>query len=149
MESQSLHLVRGGDAAELLVFGVRVRILADGASTGGVQSVARLECDPGQGAPPHRHEQAESFFVLEGTPELFVGGEWRSLAPGDFARVAPGEVHAFRTAGAQPATLLNFATPSGHEHFFREADALFRSGRFSPETAAAVCAANGITLVME
>jgi quercetin dioxygenase-like cupin family protein len=145
--TQVLSDVSPTAASPLNVFGVGVTLLLDGAATGGSHVVARLVCAPGAGAPPHRHAEAESFCVTEGAVEIWSGGTWTVFAAGDFAHVPPGEAHAFRNTGTVPAHILNISAPAGHDRFFREADALHREGRFTPETAAQVCDATGIELL--
>lgn len=134
---------------ELQVFGVGVTLLADGAATRGTHTIARLDCPDGAGAPPHFHMEEESFLVVEGSLEILLDGTWHRLNPGDFMRVPSGATHAFRNPGPSMARVLDVAVPAGHDAFFRAADELHRTGRFNPETAAAVCAATGITLVTE
>ncbi len=77
---------------------------------------------PGNGSPPHIHEnEDESFYVLDGAFELLMGERVRALETGEYAFVPRGTVHRFQCAGGRPGRLLILFTPGGIEGFFREA----------------------------
>jgi quercetin dioxygenase-like cupin family protein len=135
-----------GEAYPLNVFGVGCRVLLDGESSGGRCSIARLRCEPGPGAPLHRHEIAETFLVLKGRLRVWVDGDEMELAPGELAHVRPGQAHSFANPTDEITEFLAIGTPSGHEFFFRDADLLAQSGGFSPQAATAMCARHGIEL---
>lgn len=143
----SSAVTRANEARILDVFGVRVTVLAGGEESEGTCSIARLVCPPGCGAPPHRHSEAENFHVIRGVLSVQLDGENIELRPGDLIHVAPGAVHAFQNATAEDVEFYAVATPAGHERFFREADALAKSGGFNPQSAAELCRRNGIELV--
>ena len=64
-----------------------------------------------EGVGPHTHpNHSDSFYVLEGEVEFFVGGEWRSAGPGAYVSIPRNVVHGFRPAGTA-IRLLNFHTP--------------------------------------
>jgi quercetin dioxygenase-like cupin family protein len=130
----------------LNVFGTTVEVLADGASTGGASTVARILCPPGGGAPLHSHQAAESFYVISGILTVVLSGQEHQAAQGTLTHAEPNAAHAFRNDAAEDAIFLSIATPAGHEHFFRAADELARAGRFTPESAEEVCRKNGILL---
>lgn len=49
---------------------------------------------PGQELGAHRHaEVEETFYFLEGTPQMVVAGEVHRVTPGDAFRIEPGEPH--------------------------------------------------------
>ena len=107
----TVHLV-----GNLLTFRAR------GADTDGVFSLIEVSTAPGQGSPPHRQQDTESFFVLAGAYAITIDGETRVCGPGDFAHVRPGQAHAFVNPGDAPARMLIFNTPAGlHEGFFQAA----------------------------
>ena len=141
-------LHRAGQAPVLDVFGVAVRPLLGGDFTQGHCAIAHIECRPGRDAPLHRHRHGEAFFVLSGRVQVRCGDTTAELGPGDFVAVPPWAVHTFGNAGQEVATLLNVGTPAGHDLFFREADALARSGSFSPASAAELCRRHDIELVL-
>ena len=64
-----------------------------------------------EGVDPHRHpDHSDSFYVLEGEVEFFVGDEWRRAGPGTFVSIPRNVEHGFRPAGTA-IRLLNFHTP--------------------------------------
>lgn len=140
-------LSRAAEAVPLNVFGTRVTVLSGGNETGGASSMARIVCQPGTGAPPHRHAEAENFVVTRGALSVMTEGENFTLSAGDAIHIRPGAVHAFQNTSESEVEFLAIGTPAGHEKFFLDADELARTGRFNPETAAEVCARHGIELV--
>lgn len=140
-------IARAATAPVLDVFGVQVTLLAGGDGTNGACSIARIVCLPGTGAPRHRHVEAETFHVLRGRLTVHLDGRDHTLEPGDLVHVAPRAVHDFRNLASEPAEFVALGMPSGHEDFFRDADELARSGRFTPETAGALCQRHGIELL--
>ncbi len=110
-ESTTVHLI-----GNLLTFRAR------GRDTEGRFSLVDCLTAPGQGTPPHIQEDAEAFYVLDGTYQITVGATLRTCTAGSFAYVQPGEVHAFHNVGDAPARMLILNLPSGmHEGFFAEA----------------------------
>jgi RimJ/RimL family protein N-acetyltransferase/quercetin dioxygenase-like cupin family protein len=59
--------------------------------------VARIA--PGARLEPHRHDQTEIYFVLEGAGELTIGGETRRVEPGNAVFIPGGAVHSIACAG--------------------------------------------------
>lgn len=93
---------------------------------GSIYTITRASADTGGGllemvwelpahgwAPqPHVHPRlTEEYEVLEGSLEILLGSEWRSLAAGGGASVAPGTVHTFRV-GASPVRVRNVHRPA-------------------------------------
>lgn len=140
-------LLRAQDSPALDVFGTQVTVLGGSAQTAGAFSLARIVCPPGAGAPPHTHAETEHFHVLRGRLSVQQADEQLELLPGDTIHIPSGVPHAFANHSAEETEFISAATPAGHEHFFREADELSRSGRFNPETAGELCQRHGITLV--
>jgi quercetin dioxygenase-like cupin family protein len=76
---------------------------------------------PFDGPDPHTHDdETDSFYVLEGEVDFFVGGEWVSKGPGTFVSAPPGVEHGFTKRGAGRARFLNIHSPGGFEHDLRE-----------------------------
>lgn len=65
-------------------------------------------CDPGLGAPNHRHPVEEVLTVLAGEAEVWVGEERAVLTAGQSMIVPPHTAHGFRNRGT--ATLHVLAT---------------------------------------
>jgi quercetin dioxygenase-like cupin family protein len=65
-----------------------------------------------EGVDPHTHpDHADSFYVIEGEVEFFLGDAWHRAGPGTFLSVPPNIRHGFRPCGV-PFRLLNFHTPN-------------------------------------
>ena len=82
--------------------------------------------------PPHIHPtQAEEYEVLEGSFDVMVDGEWRTLTQGDSASVPPGTDHTFRMNSDKPVRVRNFHRPGGHfDSFIAEQHRFVTSDRF-------------------
>ena len=75
--------------------------------TGGEYTLIEVEVAPGGGNAPHYHKTyAEHFEVLEGVLEVTVGGETRSLRPGEKVVAPKDTLHNFRNPTGEPATFL-------------------------------------------
>lgn len=103
----------------------------------GMGLVVEITVPPGLGAPPHRHEQdAEAFFMLDGSLTVELEGVRRILQRGDTCHLPTGSVHAFRNEGAAEARFLALITP-GHDAF-AFFDAVHRAAERGPLDPAAV-----------
>lgn len=71
--------------------------------------------EPGGHTPRHAHESEHLNYVIEGRGLLVdPEGRERPLEAGDFAFVAPGELHQFRNGGDGPFRFL-CAVPKAYE----------------------------------
>lgn len=83
----------------------------------GLVDTPSLFCDvycfePGQTQAGHRHAVGDKlYFVLSGTGRISVGGDERSVAPGDLVCAPAGEDHAVRNPGPERLTLLVVMAP--------------------------------------
>ena len=74
--------------------------------TGGHWALGEAWQDPGFDNPPHTHDEAEAFYVLEGTYTFYTdSAPAEGVGPGTFVFIPPGAVHGFRT-GAGGGRLL-------------------------------------------
>jgi mannose-6-phosphate isomerase-like protein (cupin superfamily) len=74
--------------------------------TGGHWALGEAWQDPGFDNPPHKHDEAEAFYVLEGTYTFYTGATpAEGVGPGTFVFIPPGAVHGFRT-GPEGGRLL-------------------------------------------
>ena len=66
--------------------------LASGANTGGAYFVMEGMVPPDGGPPPHihHHKLAESFYVVEGEPEIMLGNQVLMAKAVDFVHVPKG-----------------------------------------------------------
>ena len=63
--------------------------------------------------PPHIHpQQVEEYEVLEGSFDVVVEGEWRTLAPGESASVPLGALHTFRNRSGSVVRVRNWHRPA-------------------------------------
>ena len=117
MESPSPYVHRHGEA-ELRWFGATSTwFLADGESTGGAFALVDERATRGESVPLHRHDDVESFYVLEGELTVFLGETATRLGAGSFAHVPGGTVHGFRIE-SETARYLILTTPR-HGDFYR------------------------------
>ncbi|MEO7718321.1 MAG: cupin domain-containing protein [Capsulimonas sp.] len=148
-QARRSKIVSAGEGKTLNVFGVRVEVLLTGEDTAG--QFCSYECivEPGAGAPPHVHSHDdETFYILEGTFEVLMGETVVTARAGDIAHLPRGLAHTFKNIGETTGRFVGTATPAGHEHFFEDADALGRSGEFTPEKAIEMCRRHGLELLI-
>jgi len=70
---------------------------------------------PGGHSPHHSHDVEHVNYVISGQGALVDGeGRLNPLAPGDFAFVAPGDIHQFRNTGSEPFVFI-CAVPKAYE----------------------------------
>lgn len=134
---------------ELLQFlGSRVRILADGASTGG-RCTMLIENTPHRGGPPlHRHGvDDELFYVLKGRYKFVRDGETFIAEPGAFVACPRNSVHTFLCLDPDGGSLLVVTTPAGLERPFRECHNAETQGPLTPEQLTAIFAKFNLAFV--
>lgn len=74
--------------------------------------VIEVTLNPGGAHSFHKHpKQEEAIYVIEGEIEEWVGGEKRTLRPGDSAFIAADVVHASFNLGDEKARLLAILGP--------------------------------------
>jgi mannose-6-phosphate isomerase-like protein (cupin superfamily) len=86
------------------------------------QSLAEATLGPGQATEPHYHREAEEiYFLLDGTGEMEVGGERRTVSTGDAILIPPGAWHQIRATADHPLRFLCCCSPP-----YRHEDTFFR-----------------------
>ena len=111
-----------GMGERLWIAGDTVWLKATADTTAGAYTLLEILAEPGGGPPLHVHEhEDETFYVLDGTFELVIGGRLLRGGPGTCALVPRGTAHRFRCVEDRPGRLLVLFTPAGLEGFFREA----------------------------
>jgi quercetin dioxygenase-like cupin family protein len=111
---------------------MRWEITRSTADTAGELFEATNWVGPEMGGPPlHVHPSAaESYEVLEGTLDVCVDGEWRTLRAGESAEVPAGVAHTLRNATAEPVRIVNVHRPAMQfEPFFRDLHRLIAQGK--------------------
>ena len=110
------------DGEKIWIVGDTLWLKATSAETGGAYTVIENISLPGNGPPPHLHENDdESMYVIDGEFEILLGAKTMRAGPGAFAFVPKRTIHRFRCIGDRPGKILIHFTPGGIEGFFREA----------------------------
>ena len=87
------------------------------------------------GVPPHREQNQESFYVLEGVLELEADGKPYRLGAGDFLSIRPGVPHALHNPGPDWVRALTWVAPgSQHVRFFERLGKPIDDPRHPPES---------------
>jgi mannose-6-phosphate isomerase-like protein (cupin superfamily) len=140
-------MARAGDRF-VMPEGSEYLVVASHDETGGEYVEMEWLLQPGSFAPPtHVHPtQSEDYEVLEGSLDVNVGGEWRTLSEGESASVPPGVDHTFRVPGDGRVKVRNFHRPGGHfDRFIEQQHRFVSSDRFKgmkhPSTAVAMSTA--------
>jgi quercetin dioxygenase-like cupin family protein len=87
------------------------RSLVDGSHGSVHTSFGLCGLESGGSIEPHLHSFEESFYVLEGTPLLDLGGETVELAPDRCGLLPVGTPHAWRNRGPEPCRWLEMQAP--------------------------------------
>jgi mannose-6-phosphate isomerase-like protein (cupin superfamily) len=106
-------------------------ILKDTADTNGASFEAINVVNAGfEGPPVHVHPHAEEIYqVLEGKMDVYVGGTWRQLGPGESATVPAGVPHTLKNPYPEAVRLINVHQPAlAFERFFRRMHAMIADG---------------------
>ena len=68
---------------------------------------------PGTFVPPHIHPTQDEFiYMLEGTFDLYLNGQWVKAGPGDLVRMPMGLPHGYYNKTDKPTRALFWVTPS-------------------------------------
>ena len=79
--------------------GVRTRMRISALAGSTSLCVFEQWCDPGCGAPAHRHSVEEVLTVLAGSAEIWIDEDRATVAAGQSVIVPAGQRHGFRNAG--------------------------------------------------
>jgi quercetin dioxygenase-like cupin family protein len=112
-------LTDAGGGPTLTMLGTTMRLIATAAGTGGRYTVIEQVTPPGWGPPRHIHSREdEIFYILDGSYELHVGDERRTVSAGASAILPRNIPHGFRNAASTPSRLVFVITPGGLEEYF-------------------------------
>jgi quercetin dioxygenase-like cupin family protein len=116
------------EGEHIFMLGSDIRVLAGGA-TGASFSLMDISLPPGEGPPPHIHDdEDEAFYVLEGRMRFRAGEDELVLESGGCVYLPRSIVHQPMAEGDQPARALVVLSRPGLETFFAEfVDELARS----------------------
>jgi mannose-6-phosphate isomerase-like protein (cupin superfamily) len=114
--------IRSRDAAEPFTTadGSTIRSLLDRSNAPVAhQSLAEATLAPGQATTRHYHRASEEiYYLVEGSGEMELDGDRRSVAPGDAILIPPGAWHQI-TAGEEGLRFLCCCAPAyRHEDTF-------------------------------
>ena len=108
----------GGEHPVIHPNGATDEILATKEQTDGLFSVITLGGAGGPGPAITHANEAEVWYVLEGTFEFHVGDNVFEGGPGTFVAVDKGQPHGF--TNDEEGKLLVMFMPGGYEHFFMD-----------------------------
>ena len=112
-------LTDDGGGPTFTMLGTTMRMLATAAGTAGRYSVIEQITPPGWGPPRHIHSREdEIFYILDGSYELHVGDERRTVSAGASAILPRNIPHGFRNVASTPSRLVFVITPGGLEEYF-------------------------------
>lgn len=101
------YLLRDREGTRYLIDTQLVTLIASAASSGGLFELVSVTGCRNDHFPAHRHARAhEGIYVQEGLVEVRLGDECYLLAPGDYAHIPAGAVHAY-TLRSHNARLLS------------------------------------------
>jgi len=98
-------------------------------------SIGNVTLEPNGGQVPwHNQEQEEVYFILEGTAEMCLGEERRTLTAGQAVYIPPRVFHQVTNIGDTPCRMLYCYGPAGEvAHWRQELDGtLPRAGAEAP-----------------
>ena len=134
-----------GQGELLSVMGIDITVKLSGEDTGDAYSIVELSMPPGNGPGMHIDTRwDESWYVIEGTFEFYLGGEQIEAVAGNFAYARKGIPHSFRNIGKTVGKIMMIAVPSGVENFFRDVHQSTLEGKTGKETKMNITRSHGI-----
>jgi quercetin dioxygenase-like cupin family protein len=107
-------MVTAGDALDLGPIGATFHVKKTAADTEGRALEMEWELRPhSSGTPVHIHPTAtETYEVLEGSFDVYVDGDWRTMDVGERITVPAGIPHTFRNASDEVTRVFNAHEPA-------------------------------------
>jgi quercetin dioxygenase-like cupin family protein len=93
------------------------RFIITGAETEEAYCISIGTSQIGGGAPPHRHDFEEGFYLLRGSLTFIAGNQTFVLQEGDFINVGANVAHAIRNESGALAEALTLCAPAGFDRF--------------------------------
>ncbi|MFO1161046.1 MAG: cupin domain-containing protein [Reyranellaceae bacterium] len=107
--------------------------------------VAEQPVPPGYFVPPHRHDDEETFLVMDGELTLIADGGETKAGPGTCRTFVPGELHGFRNDSGSTVKLLVIASPGVQlAEMFRHFDRAATTAALAPADIMAIAAEHGV-----
>lgn len=97
--------------------GSPTRFVATGEETADTYCLSLATSAAGGGAPPHRHDFEEGFYLLSGRLTFIAGNQRFELAAGDFINIGANDAHAIRNESGEPAEVITLCAPAGFDRF--------------------------------
>src|SRR5215510_122583 len=111
--------IDAGEGITFKMLGTTMRLIATAAETAGRYAVLEQVTPVGWGPPRHIHSREdEIFYILEGSYELHVGDERRTISAGASAILPRNVPHGFRNVMSTPSRVVFVITPGGLEEYF-------------------------------
>lgn len=128
---------------------ITLRVLLSGSQTNGSHAIFEDIVEPGVGPGRHiHHGQDETFFFLEGSFDVEIGGVLYHMEPGDIGFVPRETVHAFKNVGGTKGRLRYMFSPAlNAEHMFRAFHAAQEAGELTSETMEKIAMQHGQSFV--
>lgn len=125
---------RGDEGRMVWAMGVQVTLRATGKATGGSYAMFEDLVPPGVSNPAHFHtREIETWYLLEGELDWFVGDRSLKAKAGDFLHTPRGVPHRFGNSTDRPARMLLTYAPAGFEHWFLEIGTPAGAGEPAPQ----------------
>lgn len=84
-------------------------------------AMGNVTLDAGGGQVPwHNQEQEEVYFIVEGTGEMCLGEERRTVSPGQAVYIPPGVFHQLTNIGDAPLRMIYCYGPAGDVAHWRQ-----------------------------
>ena len=124
----TIHLAQTG--RNIQIGDCKTTFLVDSADTGGLYAVIEHDLPAGfPGPPAHAHRvTTHTFYVLEGTVLIVVGGETLKADAGTSVYIPAGVAHQFSNQSPQRARMMEIDTPGDFQDYFEELGKAFPLG---------------------
>jgi quercetin dioxygenase-like cupin family protein len=100
--------------------GSLMTFLVEGRDTGGQFALVEYRAKPGNEPPPHWHEvEDETFYILEGEMEAYLGDQVLRIGPGETLFIPHGEPHAWYILSPSFRALI-MVSPAQLDSYFRQ-----------------------------
>ena len=112
-------LTDSGQGPSFTMLGTTMRLIVTAAGTQGRFTVFEQVTPAGWGPPRHMHSpEDEIVYILDGTYEVSLGDERRTVSAGACAILPRDVPHGFRNVGSAKGRLLCVIAPGGLEEYF-------------------------------